>query len=283
MTLIFWTKHVQPEMISLVKKGVKRQLLPADIRMTGVSWREPVAIQLDVRKMTSRASLVAILKIYISLKQLGLALEMKFQFVGDAKSNMTKISSHQELSTNQGVHGMPDDDFVDWSHVRAAEDPAALPGAVGEMMDAPTSEIAEKAYWRIEGNAFFQRELYQAAEPVTRLVVDRIRSGQWTQYGLGMGLDLLVEVAMGWPALSEQMHGDNTLDQRCRSIITGLLPYLYELLPGLTDERVLTGIVDLTCELEDDRDRRQYVHDCVAPIARGGLLLRGLQDLHATL
>lgn len=79
------------------------------------------------------------------------------------------------------------------------------------------------------------------------------------------------------------MHGDNALDQRCRSIITGLLPCLYGLLPDLTDERVLAGIVDLTCELEDDRDRRGHVHDCVAPIARGGLLLRGLQELRATL
>ena len=233
--------------------------------------------------MTSRDSWVAIQKTSISPKQLDLVLEMKFQFAGDAKDDMTEISSRRELSTNKEVHGMPDDDIVDWNHVRAAEDPTLLPGAIDEMMNAPTPEIAKKAYWCIEGNAFFQRELYQAAEPVTRLVVDRIRNGQWTRYGLGMGLDLLVEVAMGWPALSEQMHGDNALDQHCRSIITGLLPYLYELLPDLTDERILAGIVDLTCELEDDRDKRQHVHDCVAPIARGGPLLRGLQDLHATL
>lgn len=166
--------------------------------------------------MTSRDSWVAIQKTSISPKQLDLVLEMKFQFAGDAKDDMTEISSRRELSTNKEVHGMPDDDIVDWNHVRAAEDPTLLPGAIDEMMNAPTPEIAKKAYWCIEGNAFFQRELYQAAEPVTRLVVDRIRNGQWTRYGLGMGLDLLVEVAMGWPALSEQMHGDNALDQHCR-------------------------------------------------------------------
>ena len=56
-------------------------------------------------------------------------------------------------------------DSTDWSNLRALGDPCDLPSAIDEMMGAEDDDDADSAYWRIEGNAFFQRELYQAAEP----------------------------------------------------------------------------------------------------------------------
>lgn len=110
-------------------------------------------------------------------------------------------------------------DSTDWSNLRALGDPCDLPSAIDEMMGAEDDDDADSAYWRIEGNAFFQRELYQAAEPTALVVSDRICDGCSTVHGLRCGFDLLVEIAHGFPAQSEQMLGDNTIDERCTKVI----------------------------------------------------------------
>lgn len=146
-------------------------------------------------------------------------------------------------------------------------------------MDAGTPEEAGELYWRVEGNAFFQRELYQAAEPVTDLVVHELIAGHWRPCGLVAALDLLVEISKGFPALSEQMLGDNDLDQRCREIIRSCLPYLYELASSLDEKKALRSIIDLTDELEEDLENRKHLLDLVLPFADDPVLRRSVGDL----
>lgn len=175
-------------------------------------------------------------------------------------------------------------DSTDWSSLRALGDPCDLPSAIDEMMGAEDDDDADSAYWRIEGNAFFQRELYQAAEPTALVVSDRICDGCSTVHGLRCGFDLLVEIAHGFPAQSEQMLGDNTIDERCTKVICNHLPCFYRVAESCTDERVLQGVVDLSVRLEVDVARRRRLLETVSVRPpRSSFLISSVNDLRRSL
>ena len=182
--------------------------------------------------------------------------------------------------------GMYKEYKIDWTQLRTAdnENPQILPGKIWTMLHADKDEVADDAYWKIEGNAFFQRNLYQATEPVTTIVTNEIHLGNFGTPGLGFALDLLVEIACGWSAPSEKERGNADLANRCREKIRAIMPDLYRLAETHTDQRVLQGIVDLTDELEPSKQQRAKILSIVEPKAYDERLIRmALRDLRKSL
>ena len=159
---------------------------------------------------------------------------------------------------------------IDWTQLRTAdnENPQILPGKIWTMLHANKDEVADDAYWKIEGNAFFQRNLYQATEPVTTIVTNEIHLGNFNTLGLGFALDLLVEIAYGWSVPSEKECGNADLADRCRDKIRAIMPDLYRLAETQTDQRVLQGIVDLTDELEPSKQQRAKLFSVITQNVR---------------
>lgn len=175
---------------------------------------------------------------------------------------------------------------IEWVQLRTAdnEDPQALPGAIWNMLHATKEEVADDAYWKIEGNAFFQRNLYQATEPVTTIVTNEIHLGNFNTLGLGFALDLLVEIAYGWSVPSEKERGNADLADHCRDKIRAIMPDLYRLAETQTDQRVLQGIVDLTTKLEPEKQQRTRILSIVEPKAYDqGLVEMSLRFLKKSL
>ena len=159
---------------------------------------------------------------------------------------------------------------IDWAQLRTAdnENPQILPGKIWTMLHADKDEVADDAYWKIEGNAFFQRNLYQATEPVTTIVTNEIHLGNFNTLGLGFALDLLVEIAYGWSVPSEKERGNADLADRCRDKIRAIMPDLYRLAETQTNQRVLQGIVDLTTKLEPEKQQRAKLFSVITQHVR---------------
>jgi hypothetical protein len=183
--------------------------------------------------------------------------------------------------------GMYKEYEIDWTQLRTAdnENPQILPGKIWTMLHAQSEDTStDEVYWTIENNAFFNRELYEATEPVTTVITHEIHVGNYTTIGLRYGLDLLVEIACGWSAPSEKERGNADLADRCREKIRAIMPDLYRLAETQTDQRVLQGIVDLTDELEPSKQQRAKILSIVEPKAYDERLIRmSLRDLRKSL
>lgn len=157
---------------------------------------------------------------------------------------------------------------IDWTQLRARKDSSILPAAIWHALHAQSEDTStDEVYWTIENNAFFNRELYEATEPVTTVITHEIHVGNYTTIGLRYGLDLLVEIAYGWSAPLEKERGNTDLADRCRKKIRAIMPDLYRLAETQTDQRVLQGIVDLTTKLEPEKQQRTRILSIVEPKA----------------
>lgn len=181
--------------------------------------------------------------------------------------------------------GMYKEYKIDWTQLRARKDSSILPAAIWHVLHAQSEDTStDEVYWTIENNAFFNRELYEATEPVTTVITHEIHVGNYTTIGLRYGLDLLVEIACGWSAPSEKERGNTDLADRCREKIRAIMPDLYRLAETQTDQRVLQGIVDLTDELEPSKQQKAKILSIVEPKAYDERLIRmALRDLRKSL
>lgn len=165
--------------------------------------------------------------------------------------------------------GMYKEYKIDWTQLRARKDSSILPAAIWHVLHAQSEDTStDEVYWTIENNAFFNRELYEATEPVTTVITHEIHVGNYTTIGLRYGLDLLVEIACGWSAPSEKERGNTDLADRCREKIRAIMPDLYRLAETQTDQRVLQGIVDLTDELEPSKQQRAKLFSVITQHVR---------------
>ena len=181
--------------------------------------------------------------------------------------------------------GMYKEYKIDWTQLRARKDSSILPAAIWHVLHAQSEDTStDEVYWTMENNAFFNRELYEATEPVTTVITHEIHVGNYTTIGLRYGLDLLVEIACGWSAPSEKERGNTDLADRCREKIRAIMPDLYRLAETQTDQRVLQGIVDLTDELEPSKQQKAKILSIVEPKAYDERLIRmALRDLRKSL
>lgn len=131
------------------------------------------------------------------------------------------------------------------------------PGPVGDMLRAPDSRSGDEAYWRIEGTAFYSHELEEASEPLTQILVDAVCDGDGTPLGLMFATDMLVEITCGYTSPHEEEVGNAGLADRCRAIVRHRLPCLYRLVDDTTDDIVLSHLIWIVGQVEDDTTARR--------------------------
>jgi len=131
------------------------------------------------------------------------------------------------------------------------------PAPIGVMLSAPDSRTANEAYWGIEGTAFYSQELEEAALPVTRVLVDAVCDGECTYWGTVYATDALVEITYGEVSFGEMQHGNEDLPDRCRAVVRAHLPRLYQMLEQTTDDTILSNLITIVHNTEDDTPTRQ--------------------------
>ena len=151
---------------------------------------------------------------------------------------------------------MSGDYGVDWGSLRTRDGVGMDPAPIGVMLSAPDPGRANKAYWQIEGPAFYSRYLEEAALPVTRVLVDAVCNGECTYWGTVLAADALVEITCGETPPGEE-HSDEDLDSRCRAVVRAHLPRLYQMLNETTDDTVLSNLITIVYNAEDDTPTRQ--------------------------
>ena len=141
---------------------------------------------------------------------------------------------------------------VEWGSLRTRDGVGMDPAPIGVMLSAPDSKTANEAYWGIEGTAFYSQELEEAALPVTRVLVDAVCDGECTYWGTVYATDALVEITC-----SHTSAGRTDLPDRCRAVVRAHLPRLYQMLNETTDDTVLSNLITIVYNAEDDTPTRQ--------------------------
>ena len=141
---------------------------------------------------------------------------------------------------------------VDWGSLRTSHGVGMDPAPIGVMLSAPDPGTANKAYWQIEGPAFYSRYLEEAALPVTRVLVDAVCKGECTYWGTVYATDALVEITC-----SHTSAGRTDLPDRCRAVVRAHLLRLYQMLDETTDDTVLSNLITIVCNAEDDTPTRR--------------------------
>ena len=149
------------------------------------------------------------------------------------------------------------EDGTDWAGLRVRDGVGMDPGPIRDMLRAPDSGSGDEAYWRIEGTAFYSHELFEATEPLTQILVDAVCDGDGTPLGLMFATDMLVEITCGYTSPHEEEAGSAGLADRCRAIVRHRLPRLYRLVDDTTDDIVLSHLIWIVGQVEDDTTARR--------------------------
>ena len=145
---------------------------------------------------------------------------------------------------------------VEWGSLRTRDGVGMDPAPIGVMLSAPDPGTANKAYWQIEGPAFYSRYLEEAALPVTRVLVDAVCDGECTYWGMVLATDALVELTYECHSARPELDGLD-LPDRCRAVVRARLPRLYQILEQATDDRIRSRLITIVYNAEDDTPTRQ--------------------------
>ena len=146
---------------------------------------------------------------------------------------------------------------VDWGSLRTSHGVGMDPGLIRALLHAPDAGSGGKASDQLEGLAFYSRYLEEAALPVTRVLVDAVCKGECTYWGTVYATDALVEITCGEISFGEMQHGNEDLDSRCRAVVRANLPRLYQMLEQTTDDTILSNLITIVHNTEDDTPTRQ--------------------------
>ena len=147
---------------------------------------------------------------------------------------------------------MSSDYGVDWGSLRTSHGVGVDPGLIRALLHAPDAGSGGKASDQLEGLAFYSRYLEEAALPVTRVLVDAVCKGECTYWGTVYATDALVEITC-----SHTSAGRTDLPDRCRAVVRAHLPRLYQMLDETTDDMVLSNLITIVCNVEDDTPTRR--------------------------
>ena len=145
---------------------------------------------------------------------------------------------------------------VEWGSLRTRDGVGMDPAPIGVMLSAPDPGTANEAYWGIEGPAFYSRQLEEAALPVTRVLVDAVCDGECTYWGTVYAMDALVELTCECDSARPELDGTD-LPDRCLAVVRARLPRLYQILEQATDDMVLSNLITIVCNVEDDTPTRR--------------------------
>ena len=102
---------------------------------------------------------------------------------------------------------------------------------------------------------FYNRDLEEAALPLTSALIEMVCSGRCTHWGLYWVTDALYEISLGETASSETALGNTGVADRCREVIRDNLPRLYQTAQSITDDHTLASFVIIMGLTDPDENR----------------------------
>ena len=147
---------------------------------------------------------------------------------------------------------MSSDYGVDWGSLRTRDGVGVDAGLIRALLYAPDAGSGGKASDQLEGLAFYSRYLEEAALPVMRVLVDAVCDGECTYWGTVYATDALVEITC-----SHTSAGRTDLPDRCLAVVRARLPRLYQMLEQTTDDTILSNLITIVHNAEDDTPTRR--------------------------
>ena len=144
---------------------------------------------------------------------------------------------------------------VDWGSVRTRDGVKPDAAVLDVFVTSEDIDTVYDAYCHIEYAAFYNRDLEEAALPLTSALIEMVCSGRCTHWGLTMATDALYEISLGQTAPWEAEAGGTGMADRCRSIICDNLPRLYQAAQTITDDHILASFVTITGLTDPDENR----------------------------
>ena len=144
---------------------------------------------------------------------------------------------------------------VDWGSVRTRDGVKPDAAVLDVFVTSEDIDTVYDAYCSIEHAAFYNRDLEEAALPLTSALIEMVCSGRCTHWGLTMATDALYEISLGETASSETALGNMGVADRCRDIIRDNLPRLYQAARSVTDDHTLASFVSITGMTDPDENR----------------------------
>ena len=143
---------------------------------------------------------------------------------------------------------------LDWGSVRTRDGVKPDAAVLDVFATSEDIDTVYDAYCRIEHAAFYNRDLEEAALPLTSALIEMVCSGRCTHWGLTMATDALYEISLGQTMREAETDGTSLAD-RCRSIIRDNLPRLYQTARSITDDHILASFVTITGMTDPDENR----------------------------
>ena len=144
---------------------------------------------------------------------------------------------------------------VDWGSVRTRDGVKPDAAVLDVFVTSEDIDTVYDAYCSIEYAAFYNRDLEEAALPLTSALIEMVCSGRCTHWGLTMVTDALYEISLGQTAPWEAEAGGTGVADRCRDIIRDNLPRLYQAARSITDDGTLASLVTITGLTDPDENR----------------------------
>ena len=143
---------------------------------------------------------------------------------------------------------------LDWGSVRTRDGVKPDAAVLDVFVTSEDIDTVYDAYCRIEHAAFYNRDLEEAALPLTSALIEMVCSGRCTHWGLTMATDALYEISLGQTMREEETDGTSLAD-RCREVIRDNLPRLYQAAGSITDDDTLASFVSITGMTDSDENR----------------------------
>ena len=143
---------------------------------------------------------------------------------------------------------------LDWGSVRTRDGVKPDAAVLDVFVTSEDIDTVYDAYCRIEHAAFYNRDLEEAALPLTSALIEMVCSGRCTHWGLTMATDALYEISLGQTMREEETDGTSLAD-RCREVIRDNLPRLYQAAQTITDDHILASFVTITGMTDPDENR----------------------------
>ena len=143
---------------------------------------------------------------------------------------------------------------VDWGSVRTRDGVKPDAAVLDVFVTSEDIDTVYDAYCSIEYAAFYNRDLEEAALPLTSALIEMVCSGRCTHWGLHWVTDALYEISLGQTMREEETDGTSLAD-RCREVIRDNLPRLYQAAQSITDDHILASFVSITGMTDPDENR----------------------------
>ena len=143
---------------------------------------------------------------------------------------------------------------LDWGGVRTRDGVKPDAAVLDVFVTSEDIDTVYDAYCSIEYAAFYNRDLEEAALPLTSALIEMVCSGRCTHWGLTMATDALYEISLGQTMREEETDGTSLAD-RCREVIRDNLPRLYQAAQSITDDHILASFVTITGLTDPDENR----------------------------